>query len=142
MAEEGGNLSVVLRGTGDLQLVRKETKKYAHFFAFSAHHRSREPFQNQRKEVGKPHPPLFLPNTHTHTHSLSHIHTHTHSPSPSEVLLEMQSVGICGSDVHFWTRGRIGDFVLTAPMVMGHESSGRVVAVGDGVTNLKPGAHH
>ena len=81
MAEEGGNLSVVLRGTGDLQLVRKETKKNAHFFAFSAHHRSREPFQNQRKEVGKPHP-LSFSLTHTHTHSLSH----THTPTPTHPL--------------------------------------------------------
>ena len=51
----------------------------------------------------------------------------------------MQSVGICGSDVHYWTHGRIGDFVVTAPMVMGHEASGKVVAVSDGVTNLSPG---
>ena len=51
----------------------------------------------------------------------------------------MRSVGICGSDVHYWVEGRIGDFVLHAPMVMGHESSGQVVAVGEGVTSLKPG---
>ncbi len=57
----------------------------------------------------------------------------------SEVLLSMQSVGICGSDVHYWVSGRIGDFVVESPMVMGHESSGRVVGVGEGVTHLKPG---
>ncbi len=51
----------------------------------------------------------------------------------------MQSVGICGSDVHYWVHGRIGDFVVNEPMVMGHEASGRVVAVGDGVTHLKEG---
>ena len=51
----------------------------------------------------------------------------------------MQSVGICGSDVHYWTAGRIGDFVVTSPMVMGHEASGCVVAVGDGVKNLQVG---
>ena len=51
----------------------------------------------------------------------------------------MQSVGICGSDVHYWTHGRIGDFILTAPMVMGHEASGCVVAMGDGVKNLQVG---
>ncbi len=51
----------------------------------------------------------------------------------------MQSVGICGSDVHYWVHGRIGDFIVREPMVMGHESSGRVLAVGDGVTNLKQG---
>ena len=51
----------------------------------------------------------------------------------------MQSVGICGSDVHFWVAGRIGDFIVKEPMVMGHESSGRVIAVGEGVTNLEEG---
>lgn len=60
-------------------------------------------------------------------------------PAKGEILLAMRSVGICGSDVHYWVEGRIGDFVLKAPMVMGHESSGLVVEVGDGVTNLKPG---
>ena len=51
----------------------------------------------------------------------------------------MKSVGICGSDVHYWTHGRIGDFVLKAPMIMGHESSGEVIGVGEGVANLKIG---
>ena len=51
----------------------------------------------------------------------------------------MQAVGICGSDVHYWKKGRIGDFILMAPMVLGHESSGVVSAVGDGVTHLKVG---
>ena len=57
----------------------------------------------------------------------------------TEVLLGIQSVGICGSDVHFWTDGRIGDFILQAPMVMGHEASATVVAVGDGVMHLQKG---
>ena len=56
-----------------------------------------------------------------------------------EVLIEMRSVGICGSDVHYWVEGRIGDFVVKSPMVMGHEASGKVVAVGEGVTNLQIG---
>lgn len=51
----------------------------------------------------------------------------------------MRSVGICGSDVHYWVEGRIGDFVVKSPMVMGHEASGKVVAVGEGVTNLQIG---
>ena len=57
----------------------------------------------------------------------------------SEVLITVKSVGICGSDVHYWTHGRIGDFVLKAPMIMGHESSGEVIGVGEGVANLKIG---
>ena len=51
----------------------------------------------------------------------------------------MRSVGFCGSDVHYWVAGRIGDFIVKEPMVMGHESSGVVVATGEGVTNLKVG---
>ncbi|XP_078698241.1 sorbitol dehydrogenase-like [Branchiostoma floridae x Branchiostoma belcheri] len=51
----------------------------------------------------------------------------------------MRSVGICGSDVKYWTHGKCGRFVLDEPMVMGHESSGTVVAVGRGVTHLAKG---
>ncbi|XP_033022929.1 sorbitol dehydrogenase isoform X1 [Lacerta agilis] len=60
-------------------------------------------------------------------------------PGPNEVLLKMHSVGICGSDVHYWTHGRIGDFVVKNPMVLGHEASGTVVKVGSAVTKLKKG---
>jgi len=60
-------------------------------------------------------------------------------PKDGEVLLEMQSVGICGSDVHYWKRGCIGDFVVRAPMILGHESSGKVIKVGPNVKNLKEG---
>ena len=41
--------------------------------------------------------------------------------------------------MHYWVAGRIGDFVVKAPMVMGHEASGLVVGMGKGVTHLKPG---
>ncbi|XP_078451208.1 sorbitol dehydrogenase-like [Lampetra fluviatilis] len=60
-------------------------------------------------------------------------------PGPNEVLLKMHSVGICGSDVHYWQHGRIGDFVLREPMVLGHEAAGTVCAVGASVTHLVPG---
>ena len=60
-------------------------------------------------------------------------------PAPGEVLVAMRTVGICGSDVHYLTHGRIGSFVVRAPMVIGHESAGEVAAVGPGVTSLKPG---
>jgi L-iditol 2-dehydrogenase len=63
----------------------------------------------------------------------------TPKPGPNEVLIAVRSVGICGSDVHYWTHGRIGPFILNAPMVLGHESSGEVVAVGEKVTTLKAG---
>lgn len=60
-------------------------------------------------------------------------------PSEHEVQISMKSVGICGSDCHYWTKGRIGDFVVKAPMVLGHEGSGIVCAVGSKVKHLKVG---
>ncbi|EUC62348.1 xylitol dehydrogenase [Rhizoctonia solani AG-3 Rhs1AP] len=57
----------------------------------------------------------------------------------NEVLVEVKKTGICGSDVHYLTHGRIGDFVVNAPMVLGHESSGVVFKVGSKVKDLKPG---
>jgi len=63
----------------------------------------------------------------------------TPKPGPHDVLVAVRSVGICGSDVHYWTHGQIGPFILKAPMILGHESSGEVVAVGEKVKDLKPG---
>ena len=60
-------------------------------------------------------------------------------PGPNQVLLKMDSVGICGSDVHYWTHGAIGDFIVRAPMVLGHEAAGVVAEVGEAVTHLKAG---
>ncbi|MDP8922860.1 MAG: alcohol dehydrogenase catalytic domain-containing protein, partial [Chloroflexota bacterium] len=60
-------------------------------------------------------------------------------PGEGQVLVAMRSVGICGSDVHYWEEGRIGGFVVEAPMVLGHESSGVIAAVGPGVTSPRPG---
>nr|WP_076389325.1 NAD(P)-dependent alcohol dehydrogenase [Vaginimicrobium propionicum] len=52
------------------------------------------------------------------------------TPSGDEVLVKMISVGLCGSDVHYYANGRIGDFIVNAPMILGHEASGEIVAVG------------
>ncbi|XP_055332429.1 sorbitol dehydrogenase-like [Paramacrobiotus metropolitanus] len=60
-------------------------------------------------------------------------------PGPHQVQIAIQKVGICGSDVHFWQRGYIGDYVVKAPLVLGHETSGIISAVGEGVTHLKKG---
>ena len=49
------------------------------------------------------------------------------------MLVEVAAVGVCGSDVHYYRHGRIGDFVVDAPMILGHELSGRIAAVGAGV---------
>uniref|UniRef100_A0A3P8US54 Sorbitol dehydrogenase n=1 Tax=Cynoglossus semilaevis TaxID=244447 RepID=A0A3P8US54_CYNSE len=57
----------------------------------------------------------------------------------ADVLLQMHSVGICGSDVHYWQHGRIGDFVVRKPMVLGHEAAGVVVKTGSAVKHLKIG---
>ena len=59
---------------------------------------------------------------------------------PRFALLAIKAVGICGSDVHYVQHGGIGPFQLTAPMVIGHECSGQVLAVGEGVVGgLKAG---
>ena len=51
----------------------------------------------------------------------------------------MSDVGICGSDVHYWKHGAIGDFIVKAPMVLGHEAAGVVSKLGPRVNNLKVG---
>ncbi|OBB55669.1 sorbitol dehydrogenase [Mycobacterium sp. 852013-51886_SCH5428379] len=61
------------------------------------------------------------------------------SPGPREVLVEVAAVGVCGSDVHYYRHGRIGDFVVEEPMILGHELSGRIAAVGAGVDPARVG---
>ena len=56
-----------------------------------------------------------------------------------EALLRVLRVGICGSDVHYFETGAIGDFVVKPPFVLGHEAAGTVVALGEGVDSLKIG---
>lgn len=60
-------------------------------------------------------------------------------PGPGEVLLRVASVGICGSDVHYFARGRIGSQVVQYPFRVGHEFSARVEQVGPGVVRVAPG---
>lgn len=54
-------------------------------------------------------------------------------PGPGEVLVDVAAVGVCGSDVHYYEHGRIGRFVVERPLVLGHEPSGTIAAVGPGV---------
>ncbi|MFN4227502.1 MAG: NAD(P)-dependent alcohol dehydrogenase [Candidatus Ratteibacteria bacterium] len=56
-----------------------------------------------------------------------------------DVLIKVKSVGVCGSDIHYYKEGRIGDFVVKEPLILGHESSGIVEKVGKNVRNLKEG---
>jgi L-iditol 2-dehydrogenase len=58
---------------------------------------------------------------------------------PDQVLVEVTAVGVCGSDVHFWHEGRLGDWVVDEPLVLGHESGGRIVAVGTAIDASRVG---
>lgn len=60
-------------------------------------------------------------------------------PKDDEVLVKLEYVGICGSDLHYYESGAIGDFVVKPPFVLGHEPGGTVVEVGKNVKSLKIG---
>jgi len=59
--------------------------------------------------------------------------------TPEDVRIAIRTVGICGSDMHYYQHGRIGPFVVDEPMVLGHEASGIVTEVGTGVHHLHIG---
>ena len=58
---------------------------------------------------------------------------------PRDVKIAVDTVGICGSDVHYYTHGRIGSFIVKSPMVLGHEAAGTIVEAGSAVKGLKVG---
>ena len=58
---------------------------------------------------------------------------------PDEVLLRVDTLGVCGSDIHYYTQGKIGAGQPVFPQLLGHELAGTVEAVGAGVMNLRPG---
>ena len=60
-------------------------------------------------------------------------------PEDDEVLVKLEYVGICGSDLHYYETGRMGDCIVEPPFVLGHEPAGVVVKTGKNVTHLKPG---
>ncbi len=60
-------------------------------------------------------------------------------PKDNEVLVQLEYVGICGSDLHYYETGAIGDYVVKPPFVLGHEPGGTVVEVGKNVKHLKAG---
>lgn len=60
-------------------------------------------------------------------------------PGASDVLVEVSDVGICGSDVHWYDHSRMGDRVVDEPLVLGHESAGRVVDIGRDVDSVAVG---
>lgn len=58
---------------------------------------------------------------------------------PGEVLIRVDHCGICGSDIHYYGQGRVGDFVVEKPIILGHECAGVVVETGENVTRVKKG---
>jgi len=60
-------------------------------------------------------------------------------PGPGEIQVRVAAVGVCGSDIHSYAEGAIGDTPCTYPMVLGHEPAGTVVRAGAGVTGWAPG---
>jgi L-iditol 2-dehydrogenase len=61
------------------------------------------------------------------------------TPADHEVLVEIAAVGICGSDVHYYDHGRIGEYVVVDPMIVGHEAAGVIVDVGADVDRSRIG---
>ena len=60
-------------------------------------------------------------------------------PGPEEILVAVSAVGVCGSDVHYYEHGRIGSFVVEAPLILGHEAAGVVVERGEGADRHQVG---
>lgn len=60
-------------------------------------------------------------------------------PAPGHVLVQVDAVGLCGSDLHYFTEGRVGDIAASYPQILGHEPAGTVVRAGAGVTGWSPG---
>lgn len=58
---------------------------------------------------------------------------------PKDVKIKMKVVGVCGSDIHYYTRGRIGSQIVEYPFTVGHEGAGEVIEVGSSVRKVKPG---
>ena len=56
-----------------------------------------------------------------------------------DVKIAVDTVGVCGSDVHYYAHGRIGSFIVKSPMVLGHEAAGTIVELGSAVKGLKVG---
>ncbi len=75
-------------------------------------------------------------------HGLRDLRTHDEpvpQPMPGEVQIQVKSVGVCASDGHWYRDGRIGSTVLSAPLILGHEASGVIIAVGEDVSPERVG---
>ncbi|MDR2150286.1 MAG: NAD(P)-dependent alcohol dehydrogenase [Spirochaetaceae bacterium] len=63
----------------------------------------------------------------------------TERVGPYDVKIKIKACGICGSDIHYFVEGRIGDFIVKEPLIMGHEAAGIVIETGEQVKNLEKG---
>lgn len=75
-------------------------------------------------------------------HGAQDLRLDEQAPEPlaaTQVRVGVKAVGICGSDLHYYRHGRVGDFVIREPLTPGHEASGQVLEVGASVTAVKPG---
>jgi len=61
------------------------------------------------------------------------------APGPRDAVVRIEAVGVCGSDTAYYTIGRIGDYVVDGPIILGHECAGEVIAVGPEVTGVRVG---
>ena len=61
------------------------------------------------------------------------------TPGAQQAVVRIEAVGVCGSDTAYFKVGRIGDYVVDGPIILGHEVAGQVETVGSEVTNVKPG---
>ncbi|KAI2631144.1 sorbitol dehydrogenase [Xylaria nigripes] len=75
----------------------------------------------------------------TADHQIKMLEAPIEEPRTGEVLLQIKCTGICGSDMHMWKTGRIGNHVIKSDCILGHEAAGLVLKCGEGVTDLKPG---
>ncbi len=73
------------------------------------------------------------------TYSMKFMDVDMPKPREDEVVVKIEYCGICGSDVHFYENGRIGDFRVDGDFILGHETAGTVIQTGSGVSGLKPG---
>ncbi|TXT11210.1 hypothetical protein VHUM_01961 [Vanrija humicola] len=76
---------------------------------------------------------------YNHTGDMHMLEKDVPEPKAGEVLLHVRATGICGSDIHFWKHGRIGDTELQDECGAGHESAGEIIALGEGVEGWKVG---
>ncbi len=72
-------------------------------------------------------------------HQLTLVSEAIPKPKPDEVLVAIKANGICGSDIHFFKEGRLGNFVVDRPYIPGHEASGEIAACGHLVKHVSPG---